>query len=70
MYLQMYWLVAGEGRIQRCKHYRALISRPRTDQDFCYSRDGIENKCTADWNLHHGEESSKEARKRAREPGR
>jgi hypothetical protein len=67
MYLQMYWLIAGEGRFKRCKHCEDLIPNPRSNQNFCRSRDGIKNKCKADWNYHHGKgRSSKEARKRAR----
>jgi hypothetical protein len=66
-YLEMYWHIAAQGKITRCKHCRELIPNPRFDQKFCRSRDGIKNKCRMDWNYHHGSgESSKEARKRAR----
>jgi hypothetical protein len=42
--------------------------KPRNDRRFCPSRDGVKNKCKADWNYHRGSgNSSKEARRRARQ---
>jgi len=68
MYLQMYWHVAAQGTIKRCKHCGDLIPNPRARQEFCRSRDGVRNKCRNDWNYHEGEgKSNKHARKAKRE---
>jgi hypothetical protein len=67
-YLQMYWHIGAQGRIKRCKYCGALIQNPRANRNFCPSREGIKDKCKADWNYHRGTgKSSREARKRTRQ---
>jgi hypothetical protein len=42
--------------------------KPRRDRRFCPSRDGVKNKCKADWNYHAStRKSSKHARKEYRD---
>ena len=80
MWLQMMWLMRGHarrcewcGKLLDIDTERTLQNpgpldgrrKPRNDRRFCPSRDGVENKCKADWNYHRGPgKSSKENRRR------
>jgi hypothetical protein len=84
MWLQMMWLMRGQPRrCEWCGKLLDVDSeqdeelqiggagirrKPRNDRRFCPSRDGVKDKCKADWNYHRGTgKSSKEARRRARQ---
>jgi hypothetical protein len=86
MWLQMLWLMLGARRCQWCgrlvdiapetRQLEARISdpdappKPRSDRRFCRSRDGVKDKCKADYNYHRGSgTSNKHARKRERVRG-
>lgn len=69
-YLQMYWHIAAQGDIRRCKQCGGLFQSASAKREFCPGRDGIENKCKAEWNYHHGGgRSNKAARKQRRDSG-
>lgn len=84
MWLQMMWLVTGEvRRCEWCHRTIALEEveqsgaapgraggkrKTRSNRRFCPSRDGVKDKCKADWNYHRGTgKSSKDARKEERQ---
>ena len=86
MWLQMLWLMVGQPRrcawcgrvldadpeLQAPQDAGVGVGRkPRSDRRFCASRDGVKDKCKADWNYWRGDgKSSKYARKQKRDQQR